>query len=169
MLSTAGAVVLGAGFVLFLWDVVYSRWYGAPAGDNPWGAETLEWAASSPPPAYNFRFLPTVRSREVLWEDPPDTPVVDGLAEDQREVLVTTFHDAAPSHRYNMALDSPWPFLAALVLFATLVGLLFHPWALPIGTAAFTVAMLGWFWPTHEPKPIHHPRTDPPAGGGATP
>ena len=35
---------------------------GAPAGDNPWDAPTLEWATSSPPPAYNFARIPVVAS-----------------------------------------------------------------------------------------------------------
>ncbi len=40
-----------------------SRAPGVPAGANPWDAPTLEWAASSPPPAYNFAVIPTVASR----------------------------------------------------------------------------------------------------------
>ena len=43
--------------------------HGAPAGDNPWDAPTLEWATSSPPPPYNFAVIPTVASRHPLWED----------------------------------------------------------------------------------------------------
>jgi heme/copper-type cytochrome/quinol oxidase subunit 1 len=48
-----------------------SRRAGAPAGDNPWNAWTLEWATTSPPPPTNFRpgalrdVLP-VRSRTPL-------------------------------------------------------------------------------------------------------
>ena len=30
------------------------------AGDNPWHANTLEWADASPPPHYNFEMIPTV-------------------------------------------------------------------------------------------------------------
>ncbi len=33
---------------------------GAPAGNNPWGARTLEWMISSPPPYYNFKKIPMV-------------------------------------------------------------------------------------------------------------
>ena len=35
---------------------------GVPAGDDPWHANTLEWATTSPPPPYNFARVPPVRS-----------------------------------------------------------------------------------------------------------
>jgi len=38
------------------------------AGDNPWNAWTLEWATSSPPPAYNFAALPAITSARPLWD-----------------------------------------------------------------------------------------------------
>ena len=41
---------------------------GAPAGDDPWDAWTLEWSTTSPPPEYNFETLPEVRSRRPLWD-----------------------------------------------------------------------------------------------------
>ena len=45
------ALALATGFVLFFFDAIRSAWTGAPAGDNPWDAPTLEWATSSPPPS----------------------------------------------------------------------------------------------------------------------
>jgi cytochrome c oxidase subunit 1 len=41
--------------VYFLWAVGYGR----PAGANPWGGTTLEWATPSPPPPDNFPVTPT--------------------------------------------------------------------------------------------------------------
>ena len=36
---------------------------------------TLEWATTSPPPAYNFEVIPTVHSRRPLWDMKyPDDP-----------------------------------------------------------------------------------------------
>ena len=39
-----------------------------PAGDDPWEANTLEWATSSPPPPYNFDRLPEIRSERPLFD-----------------------------------------------------------------------------------------------------
>jgi cytochrome c oxidase subunit I+III len=75
-LESAGALLMGASILVFLWNVWQSRRFGEVAGPDPWGAGTLEWATSSPPPIYNFLDPPTVAGREPLWENPPDQPVV---------------------------------------------------------------------------------------------
>ena len=41
---------------------------GKPAGDDPWEANTLEWATTSPPPPYNFDHLPEIRSERPLFD-----------------------------------------------------------------------------------------------------
>ena len=67
LLSTIGAFVFALSFALLLWNVLQSLRRGEPAGDNPWGAGTLEWATSSPAAALQFR-LSTLRhpSRTAL-------------------------------------------------------------------------------------------------------
>jgi len=59
-LSTAGSWMLGAGLFLVLINVFRSLSSGRVAGDNPWGALTLEWTSPSPPPLENFKHDPVV-------------------------------------------------------------------------------------------------------------
>jgi cytochrome c oxidase subunit I len=60
VLSTAGATVLAAGYLLPMLYLAWSLKFGRKAGTNPWGAVGLEWATSSPPPKENFHETPTV-------------------------------------------------------------------------------------------------------------
>jgi cytochrome c oxidase subunit I len=64
VLSTAGASVLGVGYVLPMIYLIWSMRYGRNAPDNPWGSTGLEWKTSSPPPTENFKQMP------VVTEDP---------------------------------------------------------------------------------------------------
>jgi cytochrome c oxidase subunit 1 len=52
--------VLGASFLIFVYNVIVSWARGAPAPSNPWRALTLEWQVSSPPPIFNFDEIPQV-------------------------------------------------------------------------------------------------------------
>ena len=61
VLSTAGASVLGLGFVVPVFYFSWSLFYGKEAGSNPWGARGLEWeVCTSPPDAHNFHETPVV-------------------------------------------------------------------------------------------------------------
>ncbi len=67
-ISTAGAFVMGAGFAVFVFCIVYS--YFKSTRDLPgdvWGVgRTLEWATPTPVPKYNFATLPDVKSHDAL-------------------------------------------------------------------------------------------------------
>jgi cytochrome c oxidase subunit 1 len=60
VLSTAGASILGVGYVVPLIYLIWAWKYGEPAPPNPWRATGLEWKTSSPPPKHNFEETPVV-------------------------------------------------------------------------------------------------------------
>ncbi|MEZ4221234.1 MAG: cytochrome c oxidase subunit I [Polyangiaceae bacterium] len=68
-LSTVGAFILGAGFILTAVSLINSLRKKADAPVNPWGSATLEWTVSSPPPYYNFHHTPTVTKGPYDYED----------------------------------------------------------------------------------------------------
>jgi cytochrome c oxidase subunit I len=51
---SVAALLLGAAQFIFLFNAIWSFFKGRKAGDNPWGATTLEWDTTSPPPFDNF-------------------------------------------------------------------------------------------------------------------
>jgi cytochrome c oxidase subunit 1 len=57
---TYSAFILGLSQLIFAYNFLASLVIGPRAGDNPWHANTLEWATTSPPPYYNFATIPTV-------------------------------------------------------------------------------------------------------------
>jgi cytochrome c oxidase subunit 1 len=73
-LSTYGAYLLGLGFMVTAVYLYRSLRSGAPAPANPWGAASLEWKCSSPPPYYNFAEPPQA-------SDPYDFTSQAGLSE----------------------------------------------------------------------------------------
>jgi cytochrome c oxidase subunit 1 len=66
--ASIGGFVIAASMIPFLWNVFISLRNGKIAGDDPWQANTLEWATSSPPPPYNFDHLPEIRSERPLFD-----------------------------------------------------------------------------------------------------
>jgi cytochrome c oxidase subunit 1 len=153
LLVSIGAAIMALGLLVYLYNVVTSVRRGAPAPANPWDAPTLEWATSSPPPAYNFHPGPTVSSLQPLWDSVPTQPVTVGLAAERREVLVTRVMDAEPDHREEFPEPSFWPCLTALATSAMYVGSIFTPWALVYGSIPVAVALTCWVWPRWGKKP----------------
>jgi cytochrome c oxidase subunit 1 len=150
LLATAGAFVIALSVLLFIVNVVRSHRHGAPAGANPWGADTLEWSVSSPPPAANFELVPVVHGRHPLWQEAARPSHVTGLANDYREVLITSVADAAVDHRLWLPSSTPWPFLAAVATTILFVGSIFTPWAVVWGAVPVAIAATFWFWPKRE-------------------
>jgi len=62
---TIAALITGAAQFIFLYNLIYSRFWGKPAPENPWNATSLEWSIPSPPPWNNFG-----DKHPVVYHDP---------------------------------------------------------------------------------------------------
>ncbi|MGX5829910.1 cytochrome c oxidase subunit I [Mesorhizobium sp. 43Arga] len=152
MFISLSGIVLAAGFLLFFIDAIRSARSGPIAPANPWGASTLEWATSSPPPSYNFARLPVVESLEPLSDRSDPLGFVEGLHTDRRELLITSVVEARAEARESSVGNSIWPLLAALATSAMLIWSIFTPWAVVWGSIPIAIALIGWFWPKGDPE-----------------
>jgi cytochrome c oxidase subunit 1 len=66
LIATIGTAILAVGIVMTLVNAILSREGGARAGHDPWGGDSLEWFALSPPEPHNFDVLPDVRSARPM-------------------------------------------------------------------------------------------------------
>jgi len=80
VMSTAGASILGIGYLIPLIYLLWSLKYGPVAGPNPWGAKGLEWETTSPPLTENFAVTPIVT--EEPYEYGEATRTYDAPAEE---------------------------------------------------------------------------------------
>ena len=80
VLSTSGAVVLGAAYFLPLAYLLGSLWWGRNAGINPWKAKGLEWQAPSPPPHKNFPVPPHVPDEPYDYH-PKEGPLAEAAGD----------------------------------------------------------------------------------------
>jgi cytochrome c oxidase subunit 1 len=152
LVASIGGGIIALSVLVFLVNVAVSLRNGVLAGDDPWGGDTLEWAASSPPRPYNFIHIPVVSSRTPLWDEPGELPVVTGLRTDVRDVLVTTLLDAQPDNKHRHPIPSSWPFLTAIATTILFVTLIYTPWGAVIGTPLLLLGFLGWGWPRGREK-----------------
>ena len=150
LLATLGAIIIAIGGAVFIANVLRSRRRGAIAGDDPWQSESAEWATASPPPTYNFLYLPMIRHRYPLWHRTGDEPVVTGLRDDRREVLITRGPLADADHRFVLPAPSLWPLLTALAVTLGFIGSIFNPWWMVPSAALNFVTLAGWFWPREQ-------------------
>ena len=68
LLATAGAFLIAVSIAVFLVNVFVTLRKPKTAPSDPWGANTLEWATSSPPPPHNFDALPPIRSGRPVFD-----------------------------------------------------------------------------------------------------
>jgi len=75
VLSSAGASILGVGYLIPFFYLMWSLRYGPLAGSNPWSAVGLEWTTTSPPPTENFARTPTVTWNAYEYGEPIESHV----------------------------------------------------------------------------------------------
>src|SRR5690606_18154573 len=123
LISSVGGFILVIGFAVIILDVILHFRFGSKAPQNPWNADTLEWATATPPGAYTFISLPSIKTRHPLWEHPelPDT-IAEGkhaLAEldhGRRDVLGTDPVSAKVREIVHLPTNSWIPLQVALAI-----------------------------------------------------
>jgi cytochrome c oxidase subunit 1/cytochrome c oxidase subunit I+III len=155
--ETLGSYLLTAGLLLMTVNLVVSRFRGAPAGDDPWQAPTLEWATTSPPPPYNYAVIPKITSPYPMW-DPQDrledsARLARGelVLDEGHETPATTPLDAELEDVLEMPSDSALPITLALALAGVFVMLLTGHWTTALVFLGLCAVVLA-AWHIHEPE-----------------
>jgi cytochrome o ubiquinol oxidase subunit 1 len=106
---------------------------------DPWNGRTLEWATSSPPPAYNFAVLPKVETLDAFWE----------MKRKGLKSVEPTYESI------EMPRNSPTGFVIAF--FAVILGfsLIWYIWWLAIlGLLAILITVLAFGWSDDRERQI---------------
>jgi cytochrome c oxidase subunit I+III len=165
LLSTVGVFIIIPGIAVFIWNVIRSYRRGEPAGANPWGADTLEWAVSSPPAEHGWTVLPIVRSRHPLWDqddlhrgDERLERFVQALARwplRWRAAVVVGTADARPQEVFRVSNPAIWPLVAASGLVIVFAAELFRVrWGIAVGALVLAAALVAWNWPQEPPMSV---------------
>jgi cytochrome c oxidase subunit I+III len=155
--ATIGSYMLATSILLVVGNFAVSRFCGDLAGPDPWGADTLEWATTSPPPEFNYAVIPTVRSSSPNWDHPD-------RAEDQRrlergelvldegeEQPATTVLDADLDEILEMPAESAVPVTLAVTLGLVFVMLLTSHFVVAAAFSALGLAAVA-YWHSKEPQ-----------------
>ena len=132
--ATIGAWVIGAGVLVLMLNLVQSLRNGEPAGDNPWGGWSLEWATTSPPPSHNFAYgLPPVRGRRPLWD-----------TDESRVMSDVEVQEVAKEEHFHLPPNSYWPLVLGLGVTLIAAGFIYTYVLTGIGVLMFAVSVIGW-------------------------
>jgi cytochrome c oxidase subunit 1 len=124
LVATSGVFIMGLSVLAFIWNAASSLRSGAPAGDDPWDARTLEWSVASPPPVYNFARIPAVHSRDELWARKRGPSRAAEPARGDAEPAPADIHLPPPSH---------YPIVVAAGIVVVAAGALTHLTVLAAG------------------------------------
>ena len=153
LLSSIGAVVIAAGVLLFVVDLIRSQRGPEQAHNDPWRSSTLEWLPSE---AYGTRSIAHVEHHEPLWHRPELHEEVEagahwlpGTVTGGRETLITSPVRAHPLRVVVLAGDSLWPLLAAIGTAAFfLLMTVKQAGGTVAGGVLALVAIWAWLWQT---------------------
>jgi len=134
LVAEVGAVVIFLGIlcqIAQLYVSVRTRESRRDLTGDPWNGRTLEWATSSPPPAYNFAVLPRVETIDAFWE--------------MKRRGLTAVEPAYET--IEMPRNSPTGFVTAFFAVVTGFAAIWHIWwivILALLAIAVTVLVFGW-------------------------
>ncbi len=153
LLSTAGAFLIAASFLVWVYNVVKSR-DNRTADPDPWDGRSLEWATSSPPPVHNFDTEPTVSHLDEWWHRKYSDDGEGRLRRNDRiEYLSAVDAPAAIEEGGEAAgqisgihLPSPsyWPIIVAFGLPLIAYGLIYTYWLAAVGALVLFGGIYGW-------------------------
>jgi hypothetical protein len=174
--STAGATILGVGYLLPVLYLVWSLKYGAIAGNNPWQATGLEWQTQSPPLTENFTEMPVMdhEAYDYEWLESsrsergdqcriaPRCPWRHRLAAHSSRASALS---APPLRNHEQQADATnfamWLFLLTEVMFfggLFTAYLIYRNWYYPAFVAGSHQLNVVWGTPTRcaDPLQLHH-------------
>jgi cytochrome o ubiquinol oxidase subunit I len=134
LVAEAGAIVIFCGIlcqIAQLYVSIRTREQRLDLTGDPWNGRTLEWATSSPPPAYNFAVLPRVETIDAFWH----------MKRTGRARVEPVYEPI------EMPRNSPTGFVTAFFAVITGFALIWHIWwmvILGLLAAAVTVLVFGW-------------------------
>ncbi len=160
-IESIGAYVLAAGLVLVIANLLVSLVRGERVGGDPWHGDTLEWATSSPPPAYNYAVIPTVTSAYPMWDeqdrrrDAARLERGEGVLARGHETPASGVQDAQLDELLAMPPHSLWPPLVGATLFVAFVMLLLAHFLIAAAVGGVLAALV-FAW--HAKEPHHKPK-----------
>src|SRR3954449_2871941 len=134
LVAEAGAIVIMCGIfcqVAQLYVSIRTRELRRDLTGDPWNGRTLEWATTSPPPAYNFAVLPTIETIDAFWE-----------MKQRGLTSVQSVYEPMEVPR-----NSPIGFVIAFSVSAAGFALIWHIWwiaILAVFGAAVAILVFGW-------------------------
>ncbi|PTQ94754.1 cytochrome c oxidase subunit I+III [Nitrosomonas nitrosa] len=152
--SSVGGFILAMGIAMILFDIILHFRIGRPAGVNPWHADTLEWATSTPPQPYNFISLPADPTRHPMWtETSLQATIAEGrhtlseIDHGRRETWGSDPVTGKIRDIIHLPGNSWLPFYAALVLSVLCISLLIRTYEIAlIALLISLLLLLRWSW-----------------------